>query len=57
MIKIENITPPSTDQWGMAILGARNPMNSWNKSDSQVVRGNSLEIGEKGKVKSKCKKN
>ena len=46
MIKIENITPPSTDQWGMAILGARNPMNSWNKSDSQVVRGNRLEIGE-----------
>ena len=46
MIKIENITPPSTDQWGMAILGARNPMNSWNKSDSQVVRGHRLEIGE-----------
>ena len=46
MIRIENITPPSTDQWGMAILGARNPMNSWNKSDSQVVRGNRLEIGE-----------
>lgn len=46
MIKIENITPPSTDQWGMAILGARNPMNSWNKSDSQVVRGQRLEIGE-----------
>lgn len=46
MIKIENITPPSTDQWGMAILGARNPMNSWNKSDSQVVRWHRLEIGE-----------
>ena len=46
MIKIENITPPSTDQWEMAILGARNPMNSWNKSDSQVVRGNRLKIGE-----------
>lgn len=46
MIKIENITPPSTDQWGMAILGARNPMNSWNKSDSQVVQWHRLEIGE-----------
>lgn len=46
MIKIENITPPSTDQWGMAILGARNPMNSWNKSDSQVVQWHMLEIGE-----------
>lgn len=46
MIKIENITPPSTDQWGMAILGARNPMNSWNKSDSKVVQWHMLEIGE-----------
>mgnify|MGYP000296619213 FL=1 len=43
MIKIENITPPSADQWGMAILGARNPMNSWNKSDSQVVQWHMLE--------------
>lgn len=46
MIKIENITQPSTDQWRMAILGARNPMNSWNKSDSPAVRWHRLEIGE-----------
>ena len=34
MIKVENI-----DVWGFehAIRGMRNPMNSWNKSDSEWV--------------------
>ena len=31
MIKIENV---STVGWEAAIRGARNPMNSWDKSDS-----------------------
>lgn len=34
MIKIENTAPPSPDQWNAIIMGARNPMNSWHKSDS-----------------------
>lgn len=34
MIKIENIVAPSTEQWEAIIRGCRNPMNSWNKSDS-----------------------
>lgn len=34
MIKIENIIKPSPAQWEAVIRGMRNPMNSWNKSDS-----------------------
>lgn len=34
MIKIENVVAPSTEQWETIIRGCRNPMNSWNKSDS-----------------------
>lgn len=33
-IKIENVVLPSDMQWKSIIIGARNPMNSWNKSDS-----------------------
>ena len=35
MIKIENIVLPSAEQWRAIILGARNAMNSWEKSDSE----------------------
>ena len=35
MIKIENVVAPSTEQWEAIIRGCRNPMNSWNKSDSK----------------------
>ena len=35
MIKIENVVTPSPEQWKALILGARNPMNSWNRSDSK----------------------
>ena len=35
MIKIENIVPPSVEQWMAVIRGMRNPMNSWAKSDSE----------------------
>lgn len=34
MIKIENVVTPSKEQWNAIILGCRNPMNSWSKSDS-----------------------
>lgn len=34
MIKFENTVTPSVEQWRSLILGARNAMNSWEKSDS-----------------------
>ena len=45
MIKIENTVSPSPDQWRMAIMGARNPMNSWDRSDSLFWPGH-MRIGE-----------
>ena len=33
-IKIENVVTPSPEQWEAIVRGTRNPMNSWNKSDS-----------------------
>ena len=35
MIKIENVVTPSPEQWTALILGARNAMNSWSRSDSK----------------------
>ena len=37
MIKIENVVTPSSEQWKALILGARNAMNSWEKSDSGSI--------------------
>ena len=37
MIKIENVILPSADQWNAIIMGARNPLNSWARSDSEVI--------------------
>ena len=34
MIKIENVVTPSPEQWEAIVRGTRNPMNSWDKSDS-----------------------
>lgn len=34
MIKLENTVAPSADQWKAVVLSMRNPMNSWDKSDS-----------------------
>lgn len=34
MIKFENVVLPSAEQWRAIILGCRNPLNSWEKSDS-----------------------
>ena len=46
-IKIENVVTPSAEQWKAIIRGTRNPMNSWDKSDSythyftdEIVIGN-----------------
>lgn len=47
MINIENAVTPSPEQWEAVIRGMRNPMNSWNKSDSEfeyVTYNNELEI-------------
>ena len=37
MLKIENVVTPSPEQWRATIMGARNPMNSWNRSDSDFT--------------------
>ena len=37
MIKIENVVTPSPEQWKATIMGTRNAMNSWEKSDSKVI--------------------
>ena len=34
MIKIENVVLPNAEQWEAIIRGMRNPLNSWDKSDS-----------------------
>ena len=33
MLNVTNIVVPSKEQWQAVVRGARNPMNSWNKSD------------------------
>ena len=35
MLKIEKFVTPSPEQWKIVIDGMRNPMNSWEKSDSK----------------------
>lgn len=37
-IRFENTVTPSAEQWRAAIMGARNPMKSWQKSDSAECR-------------------
>lgn len=41
MLKVEHIVLASPEQMEFIVEGMRNPMNSWEKSDS-----NGLEIGE-----------
>ena len=36
MIKIENVVTPSPEQWEAIIMGTRNPMNSWDRSDTML---------------------
>ena len=42
-IKIENVVTPSAEQWEAIIRGTRNPMNSWDKSDSRYCDGVIME--------------
>lgn len=37
MIKLENAVLPSPEQWKTIIMGARNPLNSWENSDSEII--------------------
>lgn len=48
MIKLYNMVLSSADQIGFIIEGMRNPMNSWDKSDSKVdYYDNYISMGEK----------
>lgn len=49
MIKFENTVVPSSGQWRAVIMGARNPMNSWYKSDSFIC-----EEGEHVECRDNC---
>lgn len=48
MIKIENVVTPSPEQWKSIIMGMRNPLNSWNRSDSQFWPEH-MQLGENDK--------
>ncbi len=43
MIKLENTILPSADQWKAIIFGARNPLNSWGRSDSKFNEGENFD--------------
>lgn len=53
MIKIENVVVPSPEQWKAVIRGMRNPMNSWEKSDSFIPCYRKIKCHE-CKVNQKC---
>lgn len=44
MLKIEKTVLPSPEQWEIIIEGMRNPMNSWDKSDSGICTGFDAEL-------------
>lgn len=46
MIKIEKTVLPSPEQWEIIIEGMRNPMNSWDKSDSYKTHVEDTETME-----------
>ena len=50
MIKIENVVTPSSEQWKAVIMGARNPLNSWNRSDT-IIYEHELKDGPHDIVK------
>ena len=46
MLTIEKTVLPSPEQWEIIIEGMRNPMNSWDKSDSYKTHVEDPETGE-----------
>jgi hypothetical protein len=46
MLKIEKTVLPSPEQWEIIIEGMRNPMNSWDKMDSQRAYDGEFILGE-----------
>lgn len=46
MIKIEKVAAPSSEQWESIIRGMRNPMNSWDRSDSEFIPWDDVHIGD-----------
>ena len=36
-IKFENVVTPSPEQWRSVVMGARNPLNSWDRYDSGIT--------------------
>ena len=46
MIKLENTILPSADQWKAIIFGARNPLNSWSRSDSKFDEDENFDPGD-----------
>lgn len=46
MIKIEHVVLASPEQMEFVIQGMRNPMNSWEKSDSEIESENIGDFGE-----------
>lgn len=46
MLKIEKTVLPSPEQWEIIIEGMRNPMNSWDKSDSLCAYDGEFLLGE-----------
>ncbi len=48
-LKIENVVLPSDEQWRAIIMGARNPLNSWHRSDSssgEATRPTNVQVIE-----------
>ena len=50
MIKLENVVLASPEQMEFIIQGLRNPHNSWNKSDSEMLYGDPYCAPEDFKV-------
>jgi hypothetical protein len=46
MLTIEKTVLPSPEQWEIIIEGMRNPMNSWDKSDSRCAYDGAFLLGE-----------
>lgn len=50
MIILGAWTVPSGAEWKFAIQGMRNPKDSWDKSDTTILKGGCVEIGERDKA-------